>query len=72
MTNHGSSPLTKRAAIRLYTSSRETRYREESVSSRIAAMTLIDILYVLVSLERSDDHAHRRDEIRQAIQRKRT
>jgi RpiR family carbohydrate utilization transcriptional regulator len=71
VTNHGTSPLTKRADICLYTSSRETRYREESVSSRIAAMTIIDILYVVVSLERSEEHADRRDKIRRAILRKR-
>jgi RpiR family carbohydrate utilization transcriptional regulator len=72
ITNHGRSPLTERADINLYTSSRETRYREESVSSRIAAMTIIDILYVVVSLQSSDEHAERREKIRKAIQRKRT
>lgn len=72
VTNHGTSPLTQRADINLFTSSRETRYREESVSSRIAAMTIVDILYVVVSLERSEEHAERRDRIRTAIQRKRT
>ena len=72
VTNHGKSPLTERADINLYTSSRETRYREESVSSRIAAMTIIDMLYVIVSLEHSDEQAVRRDKIRKAIQRKRT
>lgn len=71
VTNHGSSPLTERADINLYTSSRETRYREESVSSRIAAMTLVDVLYVIVALEQSDDIADRRKLIRQAILRKR-
>nr|WP_283135699.1 MurR/RpiR family transcriptional regulator [Rhizohabitans arisaemae] len=72
VTNHGTSPLTKLADINLFTSSRETRYREESVSSRIAAMTIIDILYVAVALEHSDEQAQRRNKIRQAIQRKRT
>lgn len=71
ITNHGSSPLTTRSDLSLYTSSRETRYREESVSSRIAAMTIIDILYVVVSLARSDEQANHRDKIRKAIQRKR-
>lgn len=72
VTNHGKSPLTERTDINLYTSSRETRYREESVSSRIAAMTIIDMLYVIVSLEHSDEQALQRDKIRKAIQRKRT
>lgn len=72
VTNHGTSPLTERSDISLFTSSRETRYREESVSSRIAAMTIIDILYVVVSLTRTEEQAERRDKIRAAIQRKRT
>ena len=72
LTNHGTSPLTKLADISLYTSSRETRYREESVSSRIAAMTIIDMLYVIVSLRNPDEQAGRRDKIRHAIRRKRT
>lgn len=72
VTNHGKSPLAARADLNLFTASRETRYREESVSSRIAAMTLVDILYVVVSLTQSDEQAARRDKIRQAIQRKRT
>lgn len=71
VTNHGASPLTSRADLSLYTSSRETRYREESVSSRIAALTIVDILYVVVSMEHPDEQAERRDKIRQAIQRKR-
>ena len=71
VTNHGTSPLADRADISLYTSSREARYREESVSSRIAAMTIIDILYVTVALEHSGEHAERRDKIRKAIHRKR-
>ena len=71
ITNHGASPLTKRADINLFTASRETRYREESMSSRIAAMTIIDILYVAVALRFSEEQAIRRDKIRTAIQAKR-
>jgi RpiR family carbohydrate utilization transcriptional regulator len=72
VTNHGTSPLTERADVNLYTSSRETRYREESVSSRIAAMTLVDVLYVVVALADPEGQAEHRDKIREAIQRKRT
>ena len=72
VTNHGSSPLTERADISLFTSSRETRYREESVSSRLAAMTIVDMLYVSVSLAYAEEQAQRREKIRAAIQRKRT
>jgi DNA-binding MurR/RpiR family transcriptional regulator len=72
VTNHGKSPLTSRADINLFTSSRETRYRQESMSSRMAAMTIVDILFVVVSLTQSDEQAERRDKIRKAIERKRT
>lgn len=72
ITNDGPSPLTELADINLFTSSRETRYREESISSRVAAMTVVDILYVVVALSHSDGHTERRDRIREAIQRKRT
>lgn len=72
VTNHGTSPLTKVADINLFTSSRETRYREESVSSRIAAMTIMDMLYVVVSLQNSEAQAEHRDKIRRAILRKRS
>jgi hypothetical protein len=34
-------------------------------------MTIIDVLYVAVSLERSEEQAGHRDRIREAIQRKR-
>jgi RpiR family carbohydrate utilization transcriptional regulator len=72
VTNHGSSPLVARADINLFTASRESRYREEAISSRIAAMTLIDILYVVVSLSSGEQQSDRRDRLQQAIQRKRT
>lgn len=71
VTNLGTSPLTERSDISLFTSSRETRYREESVSSRIAAMTITDILYVVAALAHSEEQAERQDRIRQAIRRKR-
>lgn len=72
ITNHGSSPLTKSSDISLFTSSRETRFREESMSSRIAAMTIIDVLYVFLSMKVSGDVAVRQQKIRRAIQRKRS
>ncbi|RWH72446.1 MAG: SIS domain-containing protein [Mesorhizobium sp.] len=71
ITNYGKSPLTDRTKINLFTSSRETRYREESISSRIAALTIIDILYVAVSINFADEQAKLRETIRQALQSKR-
>lgn len=72
VTNHGNSPLAKACEVNLFTSSRETRFREESMSSRIAAMTIIDILYVDMSMRNADEVALRQEKIRRAVQRKRT
>ncbi len=71
VTNHGPSPLVSLCDVNLFTSSRATRYREESLSSRIAALTLVDALYVLVALEQGDELAGQRDKIRAALTRKR-
>jgi DNA-binding MurR/RpiR family transcriptional regulator len=51
ITHNAASPVTKIADIRLYTSSKETSYRNESLSSRTAVLTIIDILYVALGLK---------------------
>jgi len=71
ITNHGTSALSEAAHLNLYTSSREGRFREESLSSRIAALTLIDIVYVLVALQRPEEMSERGEKIRAAVQDKR-
>jgi RpiR family transcriptional regulator, carbohydrate utilization regulator len=71
ITNHGSSPLAKLARLNLCTSTREGLFREESLSSRIATLTLIDIIYVLVALQRPEEMEERSERIRAAIERKR-
>jgi DNA-binding MurR/RpiR family transcriptional regulator len=71
ITNHGGSALGEVAHINLFTSTREGRFREESLSSRIATLTVIDILYVLVALQRPEEMAERSEKIRSAIQAKR-
>lgn len=71
ITNHGGSALAEIAHINLYTSTREGRFREESLSSRIATLTLIDVIYVLVALQRPEEMAERGEVIRAAIQGKR-
>jgi len=68
ISNYGPSALTEVAGINLYTSTREGRFREESLSSRIAALTLIDIIYVLVALQRPEEMAERGEKIRAAQQ----
>jgi RpiR family carbohydrate utilization transcriptional regulator len=50
ITHYGPSPILKLADVVLQTSARETAYRQESLSSRIAALTIVDALYVGVGL----------------------
>lgn len=49
ITNNSLSPITKIADIKLLTASRETKFRTEAMSSRIAQTTIIDSLYTLVA-----------------------
>ncbi len=46
ITHFAASPITKLADVALFTSARETSYRHESLSSRIATLNIVDILYV--------------------------
>ncbi len=52
ITGRQPSPIADRADTVLLTVSSETRYREEAMASRIAQLSLIDTLYVLVALRR--------------------
>lgn len=67
ISNHGSSALTGAASLCLQTSTRDSRFREESLSSRIATMTLVDVIYVLVALQRPEEMAERSAAIDAAI-----
>lgn len=67
ITNHGTSPLSELAHVNLNTAAREGRFREESLSSRSAMMTLVDALYVLVALQRPERVAERSQLIRSAV-----
>jgi len=67
ITNYGPSGLSDVADINLHTSTREGRFREESLSSRIATLTFIDILYVLVALQRPEELAERGEQIGVAL-----
>lgn len=46
ITHYGPSPAGKLADVVLHTMAREAAYRQESLSSRLAALTIVDILYV--------------------------
>ncbi len=54
ITKSGKSPLSKYTDIKLYTRSRETKYRTYAIASRMAELTIIDTLYTGVALRMSD------------------
>ncbi len=59
ITNNSLSPITRLARVRLVTASRETMFRSEAMSSRLAQASIIDALFTLVAMkdpERSQRH----------------
>lgn len=52
VTNYGSSPIQKYCDVVLFTAAPETRYRMEALSSRIAELFVLDVLYAGVALAR--------------------
>lgn len=55
ITNYGKSPILKYTDIPLFTSSEETRHRILALSSRIAQLAIIDILYINVLLRKGTE-----------------
>ena len=51
ITHHTKSPITKVADIKLYTAARETALRSDAMTSRIAQLSILDVLYVSVALK---------------------
>lgn len=59
ITNNSLSPITKVARVRLVTASRETMFRSEAMSSRLAQASIVDALFTLVAMaepERAQRH----------------
>jgi len=54
LTKLGNSPLAEISDIPLHTISNETRYRQTALSSRLAQMAIIDVLYTLIALKKED------------------
>jgi len=54
ITNNSLSPLTKVADLVLVTASRETRFRQEAMSSRLCQTSIVDSLYTLMALARPE------------------
>ncbi|WP_079477583.1 MurR/RpiR family transcriptional regulator [Halobacillus salinus] len=71
ITNFAKSPLTKLVDVSLYTVAQETEYRSESLASRIAALSLIDSLFVNYSVKRKEQSQKATKKVREAISRKR-
>ena len=71
ITHYGPSPTAKLADVALHTMARETAYRQESLSSRIAALTIVDVLYVGVGVRLHQQVIRNIKQIRRAILRTR-
>jgi RpiR family carbohydrate utilization transcriptional regulator len=54
ITNNSLSPLTKTADLVLATASRETRFRQEAMASRLCQTSILDSLYTLIALARPE------------------
>jgi len=71
ITNYAKSPLSAAVDIPLYTVSDETEYRSEALSSRIAQLTIIDVLYVNILMKRGKEGKEALKKMREAIMVKR-
>jgi DNA-binding MurR/RpiR family transcriptional regulator len=54
ITNHPRAPIRRTADIIVTTAARETTFRSGAMASRIAQLTLVDVLFVLVTQSRVD------------------
>ncbi|MTW86768.1 SIS domain-containing protein [Virgibacillus dakarensis] len=71
ITNFAKSPLTKEADISLYTVAEETDFRSEALSSRIAQLSIIDVLYTNVMIATKEKGKEALQNMRKAISLKR-
>lgn len=55
ITNYCRSPILKYSDVQLFTSSTETAFKSDALSSRIAELAIIDTLFVGVSFEKYDE-----------------
>jgi DNA-binding MurR/RpiR family transcriptional regulator len=54
ITHRSTSPITKVADIKLFTAAKETAFRSDALSSRIAQLSIIDTLYVGIAFSEYD------------------
>lgn len=67
ITGFPKSPISQLADVALYTSSEETEYRSEALSSRIGQLSIIDALYVNTMVQHKDGANHALNKMRHAI-----
>ncbi|MEH7418507.1 MurR/RpiR family transcriptional regulator [Neobacillus drentensis] len=67
ITSYPKSPICQYSDVALYTSSEETEYRSEALSSRIAQLSLIDALYVNIMVLNKEKAKHSLGKVREAI-----
>jgi len=53
ITNYANSPITRVSDICLLTAFRESRVQSAAISSRLAQISIIDVLYILVAIQKS-------------------
>ena len=71
ITHRSTSPITKVADIKLYTAAKQTAFRSDASSSRIAQLTIIDTLYVGIALSDYDRSLKMIEKTREATASKR-
>jgi RpiR family carbohydrate utilization transcriptional regulator len=55
ITSFSKSPITQVSDIKLFTSAQETKFRTEAITSRVAQLTVTDLLYTYIALAKADD-----------------
>jgi RpiR family carbohydrate utilization transcriptional regulator len=71
ITSLAKSPLSQQVDIPLYTIAQETEYRSEAFASRLVQLSIIDALYVNISIRRKDSVKSSLQKMRSAISVKR-
>lgn len=71
ITHRATSPITRFADVKLFTAARETAFGSDSMSSRIAQLSIIDTLYAGLALEDYDRSLQRIQRTREATASKR-
>ncbi|MCM3718391.1 MurR/RpiR family transcriptional regulator [Fictibacillus phosphorivorans] len=67
ITNYAKTPLSKQADLVFFTVSEETAYRSEALSSRIAQLTIVDLLFVNFMMKNKDSLQDSIQRMRNAI-----